>query len=395
MVAWLLPVASSTSAVVILAGTPDETGSFANLAFAFFLLPYALVGALVASRRPGNAIGWLFVGGSTLAYLGSATFVLSAPYAQDATWGQLAIAVAIIAMPLVNVGFGLLITFLLLLFPDGHLVSRRWRPVAWSTGVVVVVLALTQPFADKETVAGHANPLVTWEAADTLGAIHGLANGVFLPAVVMASVASLVVRYRRSRGIERLQLRWFLFVAAAMVATLVVTGVLPALQQAGDIIGPIVFAALPITVAIAILRHRLYEIDVLIRRTLVYGALSVTLAAVYAGLVIVLQGALSELAGGDTLAVAASTLAVAALFQPARRRIKTAVDRRFYRSRYDAQRTAEGFSASLRHEVDMTRLAGDLAAVAGDALQPVSISVWIQGGHDSAPVGTGVRSARR
>ena len=241
-------------------------------------------------------------------------------------------------------------------------------------------MALTQPFAEQETLAGHRNPLLGWAAADILGAINGLANGVFLPAIVLASIASLVVRYRRSRGIERLQLRWFLFVAALMVAALFVTALLPAIQPAGDIIGPIVFTALPITVAVAILRYRLYDIDVLIRRTLVYGALSVTLAAVYAGLVIVLQGALSELAGGDTLAVAASTLAVAAVFQPARRRIKTGVDRRFYRSRYDAQRTAEGFSASLRHEVDMMRLAGDLAAVAGDTLRPVSISVWIRAG---------------
>jgi hypothetical protein len=137
---------------------------------------------------------------------------------------------------------------------------------------------------------------------------------------------------------------------------------------------------IPIAAGVAILRYRLYDIDVLIRRTLVYGALSATLAAVYGSSVIVLQAVLSTFAGSDTLAVAASTLAVAALFQPVRGRIKAAVDRRFYRSRYDAKQTAESFSSSLRHEVDSARLTGALAAVVSTSIQPVSISVWLRRG---------------
>jgi len=378
--ASLLAAFSIVLAGAMLVGIPDETRSFANLAFATMLVPYAVVGALVASRQPGNAIGWLFVGSSTIVLFGSVMAVLSAPFVTDHEWGTIAIAVGLAAIPMANVGFGLLVTFLLLLFPDGLLPSRGWRPIAWLIGVIIGVLAVSQLFAEQETLSGYPNPIATWPPAEGLRTIHSLANGVLLPAAVIASLAALAFRYRRSRGIERLQLRWFLFVAALMVATLFATALVPAFQPAGDIVGPLMFAALPITVAVAILRYRLYDIDILIRRTLVYGALSATLAAVYWGSVIVLQATLSRFAGADTLAVAASTLAVAALFQPARGRIKAAVDRRFYRSRYDAKQTAERFGASLRHEVDIARLTGSFAAAVSDSIQPASVSVWLRRG---------------
>lgn len=380
-VAWLLAAVSTALALVILIGFGDRARSFADHALPVLFVPFVLVGALIASRRPGNAIGWLFVGSPTATMVGVVTAMALEPHLADPEWGALAMATSLLALAVVNgLGFSVLLTFLLLLFPDGRLPSPRWRPAAWATVIVIAVTALTQLFAEETMLTGYPNPLATWEPGGIARAIYPVANGVLFPAVVAASMAALAVRYRRSRGIERLQLRWFLFVAALMVAALSVAVLLPAAQPITDIVGPLVFAALPITVALAILRYRLYDIDVLIRRTLVYGALSVTLAGVYWGSVIVLQALLNPFVGADTFAVAASTLAVAVLFQPARARIKTAVDRRFYRSRYDATQTVEGFGARLRNEVDVSRLTGNLAEVVADSLQPASISIWLRGG---------------
>ena len=379
-VAWLLAAASTALALVILIGFCDRARSFADHAFPILFVPFVLVGALIASRRPGNAIGWLFVGSPTATMVGVVTAMALEAHLTDPVWGTLAMAISLLALAVVNVGFGVLLTFLLFLFPDGHLPSPRWRPAAWATVSVLALTALTQLFTEETMLTGYPNPLATWEPGAVPRAILPVATGVLFPAAVTAALAALAVRYRRSRGIERLQLRWFLFVAALIIATFLVSELVPVGRPAMDVVGPLVFAALPITVALAILRHRLYDIDVLIRRTLVYGALSVTLAGVYWGSVIVLQALLSPFVGADTFAVAASTLAVAVLFQPARARIKTAVDRRFYRSRYDATQTVEGFGARLRNEVDVSRLTGNLAEVVADSLQPASISIWLRGG---------------
>jgi hypothetical protein len=202
----------------------------------------------------------------------------------------------------------------------------------------------------------------------------------------LAAVA-LVVRFRRARAREREQLKWFAFIGGLAIASLGLAlsdSVLPHEADAVPIFGwfsalVLLLVGLPIATGIAILRHRLYDIDVVINRALVYGALTATLAATYLGSVLVLQLLLEPLTADSGLAVAASTLAVAALFRPARARIQRAVDRRFYRHRYDAQRTFEAFSARLRDQVDLDEVAGELRAVVGETVSPAGMSLWLRG----------------
>jgi len=206
-----------------------------------------------------------------------------------------------------------------------------------------------------------------------------------LVTLALASFTALVTRFVRARGDERQQLKWVAY-AATIMAVGMAAGLVVGLAEKGDdpafswlfhvtLLG---LGLIPVAAGIGILRYRLYDLDLLINRTLVYAALSATLAAVYIGLVIALQGVLSGFTGGNSLAVAASTLAVAALFQPVRRRIQNAVDRRFYRSRYDAQRTLAAFSSRLRHEVDLAHLTDELRGVVAETLQPASVSVWLR-----------------
>jgi hypothetical protein len=215
--------------------------------------------------------------------------------------------------------------------------------------------------------------------------------GLFLMSLLL-STASLVARYRQARGPERLQLKWFLYAFLLVIATFflgivvgpLLYGDLAAAERAPlyvvwwSIVWPTTFMTVPIAIGIAVLRYRLYDIDVLINRTLVYGLLTAALAATYFAGVVVLQAALRPLIGGSEVSVALSTLFVLALFAPLRRRIQTAVDQRFYRSRYDAQRTLDTFGARLRDEVDLDDVRADLVAVVGDTLRPAHVSLWLR-----------------
>ena len=201
--------------------------------------------------------------------------------------------------------------------------------------------------------------------------------------VLLAAVVATIVRYRRSRGVEREQFKWFAFAAAlfalVLIASTIASGVYPEALNAMSIAGLLAGGAgIPIAVGIAILKYRLYEIDRIINRTLVYGAVTALLAGLYFAIVIGLQAIFSGLTRGNDLAIAGSTLAVAALFRPARRRIQAFVDRRFYRQRYDAQQTLDAFSQRLRDEVDLDQLATDLGAVVHETMQPAHVSLWIR-----------------
>jgi hypothetical protein len=231
------------------------------------------------------------------------------------------------------------------------------------------------PVAAPEALGG----LVDWVSED---------SGVFLaPPVMLASLAALVVRFRRSRGIERQQMKWLALAGAVPVTAFALTFVLNPIADYGLVLNVIFiagFAALmliPVAVAIAILRYRLYEIDRVISRTIVYGAVTLILGAAYVGLVLAGQAVFSSFAGGSDLAIAASTLVVAALFLPLRSRVQTVVDRRFYRRRYDAQRTLESFGARLREQVDLPTLTGDLRAVVDETMQPAHVSLWLREAH--------------
>jgi MFS family permease len=380
-VAWTI-LAAWAGSVVALVVLAVANGNFqrqplANtvgllLAFAAFMA----VGALIVANRPGNAIGWVFSAIALLAVTGA----LAEEYAGYAVWtrpgvlpgGVLAGWYAGWAWyPTV----ALALVFTPLLFPDGRPPSPPWRLVAWlavATTALFVGFAAVQPTIELDD--GHVvdNPIGVAGVTDPDDSLLNIALGL----LVVAAVVSLVVRFRRSRGEERLQLKWFTY-AGAVLPVLLVGDLLP------DTVSNVLFALgitfPPVAAGIAVLRYRLYEIDRLINRTLVYGLLTTLLAGVYAGLVLVLGRLFGDL--GDrppSWAVAGATLAVAALFQPARQRVQRLVDRRFNRARYDAARTVERFSARLRDQVDLDTLSAELLAVVDQTVQPTRASLWLR-----------------
>jgi len=377
--AWGVAAVSCVAAVAALVlallsgnGRPASEGPISDILLAGAgAAILATIGALVAARHPRNPIGWI----SCVVPLSMALVLLTdeyAIYAVLADPGSLP-GGRIVAWlgEWIWVPSTLVVTFVLLLFPDGRLLSRRWRPVAWLAAVSTFGIAFHQAFsADKLSNVSLSNPF----ALDGLGGQLAEASAicfVLLPIAYLASLASLVVRLRRARGDERQQLKWL----ASGGVVLVIGAGLPV-----DSILPILVGELAIGLAfgIAILRHRLYEIDVVINRALVYAALTATLAGTYLAGVLVLQLVLSGITPDNGLAIAASTLAVAALFQPARLRIQSTVDRRFFRSKYDAARTLQSFGARLRDEVDLDALGDDLRTVVAETMQPAHVTLWLR-----------------
>jgi hypothetical protein len=345
----------------------------------------ALVGGVVASRRPYNPVGWFLLGSAVsftlqhftgqYATYGLLTAPGSLPLARAMAWPQTFLYVP---------GVFLILCFLPLYFPDGRLLSPRWRPVLWIVvlvSVVVLVLAALTPGK-----VGDDTPIANPLGIEVLRPIVGLLDAVMLvlgPALIFVSAASLVVRFRRSTGEERRQMEWLTYAAAAMSVMLLVSNVLDAsggtLYGAVDLLTSLVFAGIPVAVGIAVLKHRLYDIDVLINRTLVYGPLTATLALVYVGGIVLLQRLLVILTGQEsTLAVVASTLLIAALFNPLRRRIQGFVDRRFYRRKYDAAKILVAFGSRLRDETELDALSGDVVEVVREAMQPAHVSLWLR-----------------
>jgi hypothetical protein len=343
-----------------------------DLVWPVAVLGFAFVGALVASRQPGNAVGWIFC-------IGAVAFSLSglaesyAVYTLFADPGGLlggGETMAWVSVWVWVLGGVQLIILFPLLFPNGRLLSPRWRPVVWAAIAALVSLSVgiaftPGPFDDFPQVE---NPYgVGGAAGDLFSAMQGL-GWLLLILSLIASATSLVLRFRRSRGVERLQLKWVAAAGVVLVACFL-------LWEVWEGMAPLGIVAMVVAAGIAILRHRLYDIDVVINRTLVYGALTATLAGTYAGLVLLLQLVLSP---GSDLAIAGSTLAVAALFRPARARIQAMVDRRFYRRKYDAQLTLEGFSGRLRDEVELDSLSAALRKVVTETMQPAHVSLWLR-----------------
>jgi hypothetical protein len=366
--------------------TPADGSTFdgwGGLSFVVASLAFATVGAMVATRVPENPIGWIFcLTGVALGvadfgnqYAEQMLFVASDPLPGGRT-------AALLQELGLAPSFGLL-SLALLLFPDGRSPSGRWRVVLWLavTGIALSVIGaalrpgpLVEPFDDVSNPLGIPGLLGLMDSFLGFGFIFTLLS------VVLAALG-MRARLRRSRGVEREQFKWL--VLAAAVTGIAVVGTLVLYLAAGiDVGGAAVlglgFSAFPVAAGAAILRYRLYDIDVVINRTLVYGALTATLAGVYIGSVLLLQLVLSGLTKDSGLAVAASTLAVAALFRPARSRIQEAVDRRFYRRKYDAARTLERFGTRLRDEVDLDALGSELRGVVADTMQPASVSLWLR-----------------
>jgi len=353
------------------------------------LLAYGTVGALIALRRPENAIGRIFCAiGLALAVASTAS-----GYADYGLYGEGGTLPAPELAAWLSVWLHLLVLFttpclLFLLFPDGRLPSARWRPVVWLVAVTGVGFFVTQAFSpgelDEYTYPGLANPLgVGGGAGDVLTAIEDFGNGL-LPIAVFLSICALIARFWRSSGRERLQLKWVVYTAALTATSFLASFVFPdAVPQLVDdavfLLGVAAFAAIPVAAGIAILRHRLYDIDVIINRTLVYGALTATLVLVYVASIVLLQQLFRALTGQESqLAVVASTLAIAALFGPLRRRVQSFIDRRFYRKKYDAAKVLEAFGVRLRDETDLDALSGDLVAVVRETVRPSHASLWLR-----------------
>jgi hypothetical protein len=344
-----------------------------------------ILGGLIASRRPRNPYGWVWLGfglGLALAQLESSISAYVRTLESATLVAPLAVAHV---LRLGNQVSLVLAPFLLLLFPTGRLPSRRWRPVAWVSalsGGTIMLLVLIFGSPDK---VGGAISLIT----------VGVVFTIF--ATIALSALSLLVRYRRASGVERQQLKWVAFAALLAASTLmaqqliwlggllnvyVLGGEMPTSNQSLETVRDAATNVfLYMGVGIAILRYRLYDIDVIINRTLVYGSLTLMLALVYFGGVASAQALFRALTGQERLsqlAVVVSTLAIAALFDPLRRRVQNVIDRRFYRRKYDAVKTLEAFSTKLRGETDLDELGDDLVRVVSDTVQPEHVSLWLR-----------------
>ena len=372
-----LVIALVVSALLLQALGPRPVGAPVLVQDALLIavtIPFVIVGALISVHRPGNRIGALLLACA----LSLSVFSFLENYFGYAAQHPGVLpdlrAVAWIANGALAPGFGAL-ALIVLLYPTGRLPSRRWRPVAWAlaawTLVATVLLTVQPTLVMAEKVP---NPVGLRGAAATV--VKQALDVAILPFLFLlpAAVASLIVRFRRARGLERQQLKWLLY-AVALSAAVTILATLGVLGAWGGAIDNLVAFGIPIAIGIALLRYRLYDIDRLINRTLVYGSLTAILGLGYAVVVIVA----GQLLGQDTtLAVAGATLAMAAAFQPLRRRIQAVVDRRFNRRRYDATRTIEAFTTHLRDEIDLDTLSGELVVVVDQTMEPTQVSLWLR-----------------
>jgi hypothetical protein len=348
-------------------------------------LAFSTVGALVASRQRKNPIGWLLLGIGIL-YATELFAGHYSVYALVTSPGSLPggpIAVWLTSWAWISGGG--LVFFVFLFFPDGRLPSPRWRPVAWLV-LAYTALSVAAYAFDPGPLGGFSgelsvvNPVGIEQSAGLLNLFVRVSFVLSVP-ISLALILSFFVRFRRARGEERQQIKWVAYAVAVFVFAVIVVSVWPSLD--GSLVGGVLFfagfLAIPSAIGFAILRYRLYDIDMVINRTLVYGALTLTLALVYFGSIALLQGAWIALTGQRSqLAVVASTLFIAALFNPIRHRIQSLIDRRFYRRKYDAAKALEEFGASLRGEANLESLTGELMGVVEQTIQPAHVSLWLR-----------------
>jgi hypothetical protein len=383
---WLVTIALCATAATLLvatAGVPMPASWGFRGSSNLVALTFGSVGAVVSIRRPTHTIGWLFLAvgvlyalealgieyvvAGVLAIPGSLPLVT--PIAWFLTWGWIPpVALALVYLPL--------------LFPDGRLPSRRWRPVVWfgvAATIAFSVLTSVEP-----------GPIVQATFIDNPAGLVGLDDAVFalvlVPFVlaVLLSVVSLVRRFRAASATVRGQIKWF---ALASLVALVVDAVYslsfavtvdPAVTKALEVLLIVAILGLPVAAGLAILRYRLYDIDRIVSRTIAYAAVVTILGAAFVGIILGLQAVLAPITGGQTIAVAASTLAVFALFQPVLRRVRAAVDRRFDRTRYDADMTVRTFATRLRGDVDLSTVSAEIVGTAASAVRPAAAGIWLR-----------------
>ena len=368
--------------VALLSPKTEENGLVFLLPLATGVIAWSTVGAVVASRRPENPVGWILwamglLSGVALFAGQYATYALLV-HPGSLPGGELVGLVSSwIWVPVI----GLLI-FLLLLFPNGRLPTRRWRPVAW-TGAAVIAMGAINEALVPGTIDGlepFRNPLGI-EGAKRILTLLATLSQVLAAALLLIAAASLFVRLLRARGEERQQVKWLAYAAMVLAGAFFLGSISGAIGASwvGFVLSMVGFLGVPIAAGIAILKYRLYEIDLIINRTLVYGSLTATLVAIYFGGIVLLQRLFVIVTGEkSTLAVVASTLVIAALFTPLRRRIQSFIDRRFYRRKYDARKTLESFSAKLRDETDLDALNAALVGVVRETMQPTHVGLWLR-----------------
>jgi hypothetical protein len=390
-VAWsmlaLFVVCSAVTVALQVVNGSFQRDPGVNLALWLAFTAFMVVGAVIVAHRPGNAIGWLF---SAVGLL-SVTGVLAMEYAR---YGYItrpgSLPGAVVAAwyqqwwtPMLLLVFVLT----LLLFPTGRLLTARWRPVAvaavTATAGMVALNALQPTLTLSDTGYRVGNPIGLGAAQDLQdGAVGALLAGLLL-ICTGAAILSVVLRFRRSQGVERQQLKWFSYAAVLAVLVELALDNVPAVRFLAVPFG-LVIALVPTAAGIAILRYRLYDIDRIINRTLVYALLTAVLGLGYAGAVLVLGQLFGVGEGTPSWAVAGATLAVAALFQPARRRIQAAVDRRFNRRKHDAAQTIQVFSSRLRDQLDLDTLATELLTVVDQTMEPTRVSLWLRPSPDGS-----------
>jgi hypothetical protein len=392
---WAITVALTalSALLVVLSLSHPNTPVFEWWYGNTFVVIDATVGAIVASRRPENTVGWLLclsgvaVGASTFISQYAIYALLARPGSLPA--GEAAAWIASWSLPII---IGLQVSYLTL-FPTGRLPSRRWRPAAWLIVGVVVAAVISSAFA-SDAYMGSLGPIRNPLAIDGFSEVYKAVSLTAFPLLYVVAASSLFVRLRYATEVERQQLKWLAYAAAGFalgVILVLLSGVLntPAwFDRTANAVFLATSEGIIVAIGIAILRYRLYDIELLINRTLVYGLLTAVLALVYFGGVTATQALFRTLTSEEQLPqliVVASTLLIAALFTPLRRRIQSFIDRSFYRSKYDAAKTLEGFSIKLRDETDLEALSGDLVEVVRETMQPAHVSLWLR--PETAPKG--------
>ena len=397
---WLLSMVALALSLLLILFLPASgviTDVVANFVFAVvfaaIVLSFSTVGALIATRQPQNPIGWIMI----VAGFGLAATFLSGNYVEISLAqppGRLPGTqwVAWFAQWVWVLGFGPALTLLLLLFPNGRLPSRRWRPVGWLAVAAMATLGLRMaftpgPFVDYPKVRNPVG-LTLLEGSFLAGEVGSILAYLSLVASTVLSASSMVVRFRQAVGEERQQIKWFALAAGFAALGWVVNSLAYANDEGTESLLLVATSLLllsllgiPLAVGIAILKYRLYEIDLIINRTLVYGSLTGTLALVYFGGLTATQALFRNITGQEELpqlVIVASTLVIAALLNQLRRRLQSFIDRRFYRRKYDAAKTLEAFSTKLRDETDLDALSDDLVGVVRETMQPAHVSLWLR-----------------
>ncbi len=389
----MITVSLTVVALVIIIATRDTpvptSWGFRGASSAFAVVS-GTVGVIVAIRRPDNLDGWLFC----------AIGLLFATQALISEYVTASVLVVPGGLPVTTLlgwlltwlwipPFAIAIIFLPLHFPDGHLPGPAWRRVAVFSVIAVIAFGVAVAFQpgpiQQATFMDNPFGLAVLDLDAYGGPIFALASLPLVVAIVLA-IASLVVRFRQADGDARQQIKWFglaVLIAGATFAVYLTVAIITLYSPATKIFELLVIVALlgiPTAAGLAILRYRLYDIDRIVSRTIAYAVLSALLVGAYAVVIVVLQGPLGDVFGGDTVSVALSTLVVAALFQPVRRRVQLVVDRRFDRARFDAERTAAAFAERLRDEVDIETLTTDLDRTVQAAMRPSVVGLWLRGG---------------